>query len=202
MAKVLDYRSIPKLIAANGKDVKVAGAKTLNTIAFDSLKPLVSDAEKAMDFKKDARRALGWRVTRASTANLEAEVWTNRGWLVYHLSEGTRTPQQGWVYRGRKYILVPKADVRQKFYTRKGRLKSSIMSRIFISPTKGGDALVIFRGRRKKETILIGFLEQSVKFHEDITPHKTINSVFIKKANRLMNFYLDQEARRSSAQRR
>lgn len=189
--RVISYKAIPKIIAKEPKKIKRAMVKTLNTVAFDSLPEITKRAKKDMDFRKDARRALGYRVDKARPyGTIEAKVWTNRGWLAYHLEDGQRKPSDGWRFNGKRYILVP---IEKDAFTVKGRLKSGFKRGIYIVPD-GSEALMFYRARRgDRRSTLIGVLKPEVKYNEDTEPDRVINRVFREKAARLFNYYLDQE---------
>lgn len=189
--QVISYKSIPKIILKEPQRIRRAMAKTLNTIAFDSLPEITDRAKKDMNFRRDARRAMGFRVSpKATPTNIEAHIWSDRGRLAYHIDDGRRSADDGWKFNGRSFILVP---VEKKAFTAKGRLKSGFRKGIYIVPD-GTDALIFYRARRgDRRSTLIGVLKPQVKYNEDTRPDRVINNVFIKKANRLFNFYLDRE---------
>ena len=191
------------MIAAGEKGVKFAAARTLNSIAFDALREIPKDAERDLNFRKNAKNALGFRVNKArarrgnSVKTIEAQIWTSRGWVAYHIDEGTREAEQGWVYKGVNYLLVPYSPHKQIFFTVKGRLRAKFRRKLYIIPRSRG-ALVMHRGKRKRDSgVLVGFLRQRVRYHEDLHYDETVDRLFRQKASRLFKTYLKQEIRRN-----
>lgn len=185
----ISYKQLPDLIKKDSKAIKRAAVRTLNTIGFDAQRDVVTQAEKDMDFRGNARRAMGVNVKKATSNRLEVQLFTKRGWLAYHLEEGTRRADDGWRFNGRSFILVP---IEEKAFTKKGRLKASVRRSIYVIPY-GRDALLFRRVKRGKLNELIGVLKPKVRFHEDTEPDRIVTATFRKKATRLFKFYLGRE---------
>lgn len=195
---VIDYKSIPKLMLAGEKSIKIAGLQTLNTIAFDSLPKIVRQGEKDLDFRVNARRALGMRVNKArlSQKTMKAEVFTTRGWLAFHTKEGTRRAKSGFKWRGKDYLLIPRKSTKEIAFTKKGRIKASVFKRMYVIP-QGDEALVFFRSRGAKQGTLIAWLRTEADYKKDLRYEDAVEREFILKANRLLNMYLDNQIRRN-----
>lgn len=190
----ISYRSMPTLMRKSPQQIKVAASKTLTTIAFDSQKDILNQAQIDLKFKVNARRALGITVKKATPQKIEAQVFSKRGWLFWHVNEGTRKAKNGWRFNGNNYILVP---IRPEAFTRRGKLKSGYRKRIFIIPDNDNDALVFYRPARGGENILLATLENEVKHRIQTRPERIVDRNFIRKANRLMNFHLKKAAPRT-----
>ena len=186
---IIDAKWLPSLIRKDSKQIKIAGVKTLNTIGFDAQKGIIDRAERDMDFRTNARRAMGINVRKARLNSLEVQLFTKRGWLAYHLEDGTRGPEQGWKFNGRRYVLVP---VEPLAFTKKNRMKAKFKRNLYIIPY-GRDGLVFYRPKRgSKESELIAVLKPKVRFNEDTEPDKVVSKMFKEKAHRLFKFYLNK----------
>lgn len=186
--RAVSYKQLPDLIKKDSKAIERAAVRTLNTIGFDAQKDVIAQAEKDMDFRRNARRAMGINIGKATTNKLEVSLFTKRGWLSYHLEEGTRRAGDGWRFNGRSFILVP---VDETAFTKKRRMKASVRRSIYIIPY-GRDGLV-FHSVKRGANRLIGVLKPEVRFHEDTEPDKVISATFRAKATRLFKFYLKQQ---------
>lgn len=171
----------------DSKQIKIAGIKTLNTIGFDAQKGIIDQASRDMKFRTNPRRALGLSVRKAKLSKLEVQLFTKRGWLHYHLEDGTRKPDRGWRFNGKSYIIVP---VEPTAFTKKNRMKAKYKRGLYVIPY-GRDALVFFRPKRGgHESTLIAVLKPEVKHSEDTDPALVVTKMFKDKATRLFKFYL------------
>lgn len=191
----VSYKSFPLLMRKSTRQIKVAAAKTLTTIAFDARVEVIDQAEKDLEFRVNARRALGITVKKArpNATTIEAAVFTTRGWFWWHINEGRRRARSGWKFNGKDYLVVP---VIEKAFTRKGKLKSGYVKGIYIIPDNDG-ALVFYRPKRgRQEGQLIAVLKEQVPHEEQTDPEHEVDTTFIRKANRLFNFHLNKNAPR------
>ena len=173
------------------RHIQNAAAKTLNTVAFDTLPELVDQAESDMDFKRKAKQALGFGVKKARPGpQIVAQLWTRRGWLFTHVEPGVRSAKKGWKVGGVPMILVPREE---KAFTRRGDLKARFKRSLYVIPS-GAGALVLYRPkRRNSKAELIAILTPKARHADDFEPEKVAQRVFNKKANRLLNYYLGLE---------
>lgn len=179
--RVVSYKDLPLLIAKDSKRIKIAGKETLNQTAFKSLPAITKQAQQDMKFRKNARQAMGFRVDKASKANLEVKIWSNRGWLNYHLQKGTRKTEDGWRFRGRDYMMIP---VFKEAFTARGKIKAGFYKRLYIVEDAKG-ALVFFRPKRgDRKAKLIAVLRSQSKFSKDTDPKEVITKIFRRNATR------------------
>lgn len=190
------------MMLVSQKGLKFAAANTLNDIAFNSVRQIPIDAQRDLNFTKNARRALGFRVTKArarrnaKVQDLEAHVWTPRGWVAFHVNEGTRYAKTGWKFRGRNYLIVPRKAVKAAYFTTKGRLRAKFKRGIYIIPNSNG-ALVFHRGKRSKDTELIGYLIPQAQYHPDLKYEETVERLFRKDVTKFFKKNLKNEIRRN-----
>ena len=184
---------MPRLMAAEPEKIKRAAAKTLTSLAFDSIPEIVERAKTQLSFSLNARRALGLHVSqKARPDNLVAIVQTNRGWLYYHLETGERSAINGFRWKGRRYLVYP---LDKKFVTRRGRIYKRYLKRSFVLPTRYGALLA---HRPKGEQIEpIAILSLKFKHKKVLAPEKVINELIEQKGTRLFRLFLaKQKARR------
>lgn len=191
MATVIDYRDMPKLMQVSAKGIKKAGVNTLNKVAFSTLPKLVSQADSDMNFSRNARRALGWRVEKASVASMHATVSTNRGWFGLHSKEGSRRPSSSRiVVNGVQMLFIPRAKG-EGLVDKRGRIRKSASAGLFFIP-KGDYALVMYRQRRNKsETTLLGVAVREAKFHTDTDWQAVIEKEWQATSHAIMKRMLD-----------
>lgn len=183
---VIDYRDLPKVMATSARGIKRAGVNTLNTVAFQTLKPLVAKAEGDIQFSRNARRALGWQVQKADLGTMQAEVFTTRGWFGLHSKEGTRqASSRGMTWRGQSWIFVPR-DKGVGVVSKKGMIRKSASAGIYLTP-RGDHALVFYRSRKgAKDSEFIGVAVKSAAFHEDTDWRAVIEAEWAKSAHTIM----------------
>ena len=194
MTRVIDYRDLGRVIGLSAKGIDRAAARTLNSVAFNSLPKLVSQAEGDMKFSSNARRALGWRVDKAKSGNLEAAVWTNRGWFHFHADQGNRSAESGgMVYKGERWLFIP----RQKgasVVDKRGRIRKGAYSNVFLAP-RGDHALVLYRPKRAKDkdVELIGIAVKQAKFKRDTDWQAEIEAEWRNSATTILRRELDKQ---------
>ena len=192
MVTVVSWKDLPRRIATSSKGVKKAGVKTLNDIAFSSLKPIVAEAERDMQFRGNARRALGWQVEKANTANMQATVKTNRGWFALHTDEGVRRPtSSGFNWNGQSWIFIPRAKG-VGVVDRRGRLRNGAGKGLYLTP-RGDHALVFYRQRKNKGiSDFIGVAVKSAKYHVDTDWQAVIMKEWQNKAHLRFEHHLSK----------
>lgn len=200
MARQISYKQLPAMMAASQKGVKFAAARTLNDIAFNGVRAIPQKAE--LNFKRNARQALGFRVTRArarrnqSADAIEAQVWTNRGWVAYHIEEGRRRAREGWKFRGENYIVIPNKANQRIYFTARGRLRAKFKRALFVIPSTRG-ATIMHRGKRNRQTRVVAFLRREVKFHKDLNYEKTMDDLFRRNVGTIFAKHLRSEVKRN-----
>ncbi len=192
MARVIDYRDLPRLMATSARGIKRAGVEALNASAFKILAPLAEQASSDLKFRKaNPRRAVGWQVEKANVATMHAAIQTKRGWLEYHLGEGTRHARQGWEAGGRSWLVIPADGARKWAFDSKGRIRSNIIPQLFPA-IQGGKGLLLRRDKRgSKEARLVAILVPSAQYHEDYKAEQRVRDEFEKTAPDLFRRYLD-----------
>lgn len=192
MARVIDYRDLPRLMRSSARGIKRAGVEALNASAFKMLAPLTEQATSDLKFRKaNPRRAVGWQVEKANVATMQAAIQTRRGWLKYHLSEGTRHSRQGWEAGGRSWLVIPADSARSWAFTARGRIRPNIIPQLF-HVIKGNKGLLLRRDKRgAKDARLVGILVQSAEYHEDYQAEQRVRDEFMRTAPDLFRRYLD-----------
>lgn len=174
---------------ASAKGIQTATRNTLNDLAFIARKEVTQQANADMNISGNANRALGFRVNKASYERLVAEIYTNRGWLYYHLNEGERQAKSGFVWRGQNWIIVP---IVEKAFTRRGKLKQGFAKNLFVIP-RVRKPLLAYRNRRgQKATTIIASLNKRVQHSEDTNPEKVIQKVMKRHGKRILLAQLDK----------
>lgn len=186
MARIVDYKDLPDLIAVSARGVKRAGMNTLNDVAFKTLKPMVAQADSDMSFRSNARRALGWQVEKATMAKLESQVLTKRGWFAFHADEGNRNASgRGLLWKGQSWIFVPRAKS-EGVVDKRGRLRKSAGKGLYLTP-RGDHALVFYRARKgAKDSEFVGVAVKQAAFHKDTDWDKVIEAEWRNSATTIM----------------
>lgn len=180
---VIDYRLLPKILTASAKGMKTATRNTLNDVAFLARKEITKQANSDMDISGNANNALGFRINKANYGKLVAEIYTTRGWLYYHLSEGKRQAKSGFVWKGQSWIIVP---IVESAFTVRGKLKPGFAKNIFVIP-RGSKPLLAYRNRRgKRVTTIIASLNKRVEHNEDTAPEVVIQKVMRRDGKRIL----------------
>lgn len=179
------------MASANG--VKTATRNTLNDVAFLARKEITTQAKSDMQIAGNANNALGFRVNKASYGRLVAEIYTHRGWLYYHLSDGKRQAKSGFVWKGQSWIIVPIVD---KAFTPKGKLKQGYAKNAFVIPRFGKPLLAYRKRRGSKEMTIIASLNKRVKHNEDTDPERVIQKVMRQQGRRILLAQLERHKAR------
>lgn len=153
--------------------MKTAGRNTINDLAFIARRKVTRQANADMDISGNAKRALGFRVKKATYGRMVAEIYTTRGWLYYHLNKGKREAKSGFVWKGENWLILPLVD---KAFTRRGRLKKAIAQRVIVIPRRTRP-LLLHRTKRGKGLGIVAVLAKRVKYKQDTNPQRAINQV-------------------------
>ena len=199
MPREISYTQLPSIIAANSKAVKFAAANTLNDIAFDGVRAIPQKA--TLNFRRNARRALGFQVKKArarrnaNASDIEAQVFTERGWVAFHVEEGRRRATEGWRFNGVSFIMVPNAATKATFFTLRGRLRAKFRRSLFVVPNRRGGT-VLHRDRRTRRVQVVAFLRRDVSFHEDLNYEETMDKLFTRNVTNIFRTNMRKELRR------
>ncbi len=190
----IDYRLLADYITADERAIKRASQWTLNTLAFDSQKAITENAESELDFRNNAKRALGFRIKKAKLNNLQAEIYSNRGWLYYHINEGTRHATSGLTHKGVNYLVIPIKD--SPAFTKTKKLKKGFAKKAYIAKLRGRRGAMMFvRKRKGQRSIAIAYLSPQAKYKEEIDPKQTIKEQSDEKFIRLLRRGLEHNRR-------
>lgn len=203
MARVIDYRDLPRVMRSSAKGIRRAGVEALNASAFKMLPALTEQATSDLKFRKaNPRRAVGWQVEKANVATMQAAIQTRRGWLKYHLGEGTRHSRQGWEAGGRSWLVIPVDSARKWAFTPKGRIRENIVPQLF-HVIKGDKGLLLRRDKRgAKEARLVAILVPSAQYHEDYQAEQRVQDEFLRTAPDMFRRYLDNPRLRTGGRGR
>lgn len=190
---VIDYKLLPKVLIASAQGMKTATRNTLNDIAFRARKEVTQQANSDMNIAGNANNALGFRINKANYGRLVAEIYTNRGWLYYHLDDGVRRAKSGFMWKGQSWIIVP---IVESAFTAKGKLKPGYAKNAFVIP-RGSKPLLAYRNRRGSKAItIIGSLNKQVRHNEDTNPERVIQRVMRKHGTRILLAQLERHKAR------
>lgn len=193
MARYIHVKDMPRVMRVSAYGIKRSMANALNDLAFKSLKPLVNEAEGDMKFRRNARRALGWRVNKATPANGRAEVWTDRGWFGFHSQKGNRRPSGDFRIDGIPMILIPKARG-EGVVSKTGRIRKNAWKNIYFIP-QGDKSLVFYRARRgAKQSEYVGIAVRAAKFNKDTDWDGVMDRMFARYATEFLRKRLDDRA--------
>lgn len=173
--------------------MKTATRNTLNDVAFIARKEITQQANSDMNIRGNADNALGFRVNKANYGRLVAEIYTTRGWLYYHLKDGTRQAKSGFVWKGQSWLIVP---IVESAFTAKGKLKPGFAKNSFVIP-RGSKPLLAYRNKRgSKATTIIASLNKRVQHNEDTDPERVIQKVMRNQGVRILLAQLEKHSGR------
>lgn len=196
---VIPYRQIPLMMAKGNKEVKAAAANTLNSLAYDVRDAITEELIAHLDFRGSSKAAIGMKVERpgARPSHLEQAVWTDRGWLEYHLIDAQHSASAGTRYPKGKYLFIP-ANKRE-MTTRPGRSGSKLKAKYqrmvdnsFTVKGRGNARLVMYRPRRGKDRspLYLGVLVRAADYTRSVDGEELVRNIMSRNAVRLFNGYL------------
>ncbi len=187
--KEIDFTLLPAAIKADAKTLERAARHTLNDVGFIAQKELTGYANSKMNFYRNPKQALSFRVKKATRDNLTVEITSDRKWMKYNLESGTRTPTGGLRHNGRSWLLVP---VDESAFNRRGKMKSGYKKNAFIL-TKGDKGVIVYRRKRgDKSAKVIAILTPRMKYSKKFDPEDFIKSVMEREGTKILKKEIDK----------
>lgn len=168
---------LPRHLRGFADQVPFAASRALNDTAFEVKKQMPALMGDDLTLRNKFTAGGSVRFDRADKRNLTATVGSVAWYLPRNIEGGEQKPKQGITFNGKKYLLIPNKDRRNK----RGYLKdlpASVTSGAF--PIRSGDnlVLVVRRTFRGKERLLpLGLLVEEAKWESAFDWDAEVNRV-------------------------
>lgn len=176
-------RQYPGWLVDKADQFPFAAANALNKTGEDLQKKLIDQGPRDLNFRVRHRPALGVSFpvsARATKHNLEACVYSDRGWITHQVQDGTLTPKRGIRYKGKSYLFIPNPKVirrRSKAHGGRRRIRTGRGGKIFVLESRGQLILMLRFGPDASDLQPLGVLEPKAAFADDYDWDGTSNDV-------------------------